>query len=420
LDVKEKALEKINESILEIGTHLADVRKRMDDMPDSGSLKEMEKRIKDDLVPKMVERSDLELALKRMDELEAQQTRLIEGVDSLEKTTEQEKHDKRHAEVFRSYLLSNCDAALPAVREFARDHEKRAGLSEGTATEGGFLVPAPLELEMQKNITEIDPIQAIARVITLARGNSWQAPKRTAIPTAAKTKEKGKSAASSSTYKMIERTVRPGTVNTTGVSVDFLADVIGAEAMLAEDAAEAIAYLQGTKFVEGTDSGEPEGFTVNSDVATVTGTNTTDHKVSGEDFFALLTALKSPYRKNSTFVFNSTVLYNALSIRADLTAAGGGTASGAFILPFSLRDGIPNTIAGRPFVIAETMPDDGTQNNLAVAFADWKKAYWIAKRGGIMLTRDPYSDKPNLEFLWRFRYDGCVVRDEAMKILKMG
>lgn len=399
-----------------VDTAVADVR---------GDLLETETRIKNELVPALLERQRIELKaeadkaneeiLAKMDDIATRAEMAASGGGVSKGRAE----DTRIlCDAFRDFAMYRSYETEPVKR--AKELIERRDLSEGTDTEGGYLVPEPLREEMIKIITVIDPIESLARKITIRNGNSYKAPKRTGIPTAYKVGEQETPTASAPTFGSIDRVLHPVSVYTTGISTDFLADVVEADQVITEAAAEAFAYKLGYNYIMGTGVGEPEGIFVNADISTVTGTNTTSHKVSGEDFFKLLTTLKEFYRPNATFIFNSTVLYNALSLRENLTAAGGGTASGAFILPFSLRDGVPATIAGKPFRICESIASDGTINYLSVAFGDFRKGYWIARKGGISLLKDPYTGAPDWKYLWRMRDDGVVVNSEAIKILKMG
>ena len=54
---------------------------------------------------------------------------------------------------------------------------------------------------------------------------------------------------------------------------------------------------------------------------------------------------------------------------------------------------------------------------LALALADWREAYQIVDRQGITIQRDPYTQKPFVEFYTRRRVGGDVVNFQAIKLL---
>ncbi|MBU1621795.1 MAG: phage major capsid protein, partial [Gammaproteobacteria bacterium] len=54
--------------------------------------------------------------------------------------------------------------------------------------------------------------------------------------------------------------------------------------------------------------------------------------------------------------------------------------------------------------------------SLSVAIADWQEAYMIVDRLGITIQRDPYTQKPYVEFYTRKRVGGDVINYQAIKI----
>jgi HK97 family phage major capsid protein len=65
----------------------------------------------------------------------------------------------------------------------------------------------------------------------------------------------------------------------------------------------------------------------------------------------------------------------------------------------------------------EDMPVFGA-NALPIGFGNWKKGYTIVDRVGTRVLRDPYTDKPYINFYTTKRVGGMVVDSEAIKLLK--
>ena len=57
-------------------------------------------------------------------------------------------------------------------------------------------------------------------------------------------------------------------------------------------------------------------------------------------------------------------------------------------------------------------------NSLSVAFGNFKLGYLIAERSETAILRDPYSNKPFVNFYATKRIGGCVSNSEAIKLLK--
>lgn len=92
---------------------------------------------------------------------------------------------------------------------------------------------------------------------------------------------------------------------------------------------------------------------------------------------------------------------------------------GRFIWQDSLQAGEPSRLLGYPVHVFEDMPAIGS-DSVSVAFGNWQKGYSIVDRIGIRLLRDPYTDKPNVNFYVTKRVGGSVTDSDAIKLLKFG
>ena len=82
-----------------------------------------------------------------------------------------------------------------------------------------------------------------------------------------------------------------------------------------------------------------------------------------------------------------------------------------------LRDGGQLVLLGDPIVLMQDLPDLAA-NSLSIVLADWRRFYYIIDRFGIRVLRDPYTNKPYIQFYTTKRVGGSVVNFEAGKILK--
>jgi HK97 family phage major capsid protein len=78
---------------------------------------------------------------------------------------------------------------------------------------------------------------------------------------------------------------------------------------------------------------------------------------------------------------------------------------------------MPATILGKPVVTDDNMPALGA-GAFPVAFGNFQRGYLIADRFGIRVLRDPYTNKPFVQFYTTKRVGGGVVNFEAIKLLK--
>lgn len=123
----------------------------------------------------------------------------------------------------------------------------------------------------------------------------------------------------------------------------------------------------------------------------------------------VVTALKADYRTNARWLMNRKTAGTIRKLK---------DSEGRFIWQDSLQAGQPALMLGYPVTIAEDMPDT-TSGNYPVAFGDWRAAYTIVDRMGEKLLRDPYTNKPNVNFYMYRRVGGDVANFEAFKLLKV-
>lgn len=119
--------------------------------------------------------------------------------------------------------------------------------------------------------------------------------------------------------------------------------------------------------------------------------------------------LPAPYRQNSTWLMSS-VTAAALSKLKDT--------EGNLIWREGLIVGQPATLLGRPVEIDEGMPAP-TAGNLPVAFGDFNAGYLINDRQGVRVLRDPYTNKPFVNFYSTKRVGGGLLDPNAIRLLKI-
>ena len=84
----------------------------------------------------------------------------------------------------------------------------------------------------------------------------------------------------------------------------------------------------------------------------------------------------------------------------------------------SLMAGQPPLLLGRPVEIDEAMPAPDL-SALAIAFADFRAGYLVNDRIGTRVLRDPYTNKPYVNFYITKRVGGGVLDPNAIKVLQL-
>jgi HK97 family phage major capsid protein len=83
----------------------------------------------------------------------------------------------------------------------------------------------------------------------------------------------------------------------------------------------------------------------------------------------------------------------------------------------SAQAGQPAMLLGYPVAIDEGRPNVGA-NSLPIAFGNWRRGYRIVDRLGTRILRDPYTNKPKVNFYLTKRVAGAVADFKAIKFLK--
>ncbi len=194
------------------------------------------------------------------------------------------------------------------------------------------------------------------------------------------------------------------------------------EQWLTEEIARDFAQKEGTAFINGNGTAKPKGFLTYPIAATPDATRafgTLQYNATGvaggfsatapaEQLIDLLHSLRATYRQGAVWVMNSKTVSIIRKFK---------DATGHFIWQPSFSEGRSPTLLGYDVVEAEDMPDVGT-GSLSIAFGNFYHGYIIADRVGTRILRDPFTNKPYVQFYATKRVGGAVLNSEAIKLMK--
>jgi len=123
--------------------------------------------------------------------------------------------------------------------------------------------------------------------------------------------------------------------------------------------------------------------------------------------------LKSTYRRNATFAFNSTIEGEVRQYK-DTT--------GQYLWQPPVQAGAPATLLGKPVINPEGLPDGDTDGLLPIVVGDFKRGYRIRDRAGVSVQRlvERYAEYDQTGFIVKKRTGGKVVLPEAFQVIKVG
>lgn len=307
----------------------------------------------------------------------------------------------------KSQELKSFEVYLRKASQFIGTEELKY-LRTDVDSEGGYLVPSPLEGEIIKKITETSFLRTVATVRPMSSKSS-STPSRTNIVSAGMVGEGETDSLSNSKYGLEKLFAKKAQVTSQATIEDLEDSSYDVLNLMANDVAETMGQLEGLQFVNGSGAGNNcEGFMSNANIASIN-----SGSASAITFDSLITAtgaLKVGY--NPIYAFNRTTLASIRKLKDNqnnyLWTAG------------NLSAGVPNQLNGFNYIILPDMPDIGA-DLFPVVFGDFKKGYVIGDRKGMTMLRDDITKKREgkVEFTWYKRFAGAVQLPEAFVKIKI-
>jgi len=277
-------------------------------------------------------------------------------------------------------------------------------------TNGGFLVPVEFVRDIIKDITEVSPVRQVA-MVRQAQSKSMEQPIRTGLLTAGWVGEGDTGTEANSTYGSRMIHVKKIFVQVQITPEELQDAAFDMEQEIRSDVTERFAQVEGAGFTKGTGVNQPIGFMSAPDVPEINSGVAND--ITADNFYDLEANLKSGYLSNSIYGLNRFTIGRVRRLKA--------SGNGEYLWsPGNLAAGVPNAIAGYPYV---EMPDLDSiaANNFPVIFADFRRFYQIADRMSLEVVRDDVTKALEGKILFNYflRVGGDVRQPEAGVKLKV-
>lgn len=203
---------------------------------------------------------------------------------------------------------------------------------------------------------------------------------------------------------------------------DIFFDVVG---WLTNDAGMAMAQALSQSIYNGNGTAQPLGFvntapTSSADYASplraaaafqyVPCVSASPQAVGADDIIDLVYALAPAYRANARFMMNTVTQGHVRKLK-DTT--------NQYLWQPSLQAGQPDRLLGYPVGTWENLANPTTADGFSVAFGDFSRAYLLVARTGMAIDRNPYGTIGYTSFYLRKRWGGCVLNNDAVKLLKL-
>ncbi|MFD1746547.1 phage major capsid protein [Rhizobium helianthi] len=373
-------------------------------------LNEIEQKLTADVVT----RDKLERINRSMDEQKRvlDQLALKKARPALGRGPETGPEAAEHKAAFEAYMRRGDEGAL-------RELEAKA-MSAGSSSDGGYLVPDPVDSEIGRRLSVVSPMRALSTVRTvstavLKKPFALTGPATGWVTETAARPQTASPQLSELTFPTMELYAMPAASQT--LLDDAAVDI---EAWLASEVDTVFAEQEGDAFIRGDGVNKPKGFLSYDTVAdgswswgklgyVATGAAGAFATSGASDVLvSAIYSLKAGHRQNATFLMNRRTQGEIRKLK---------DADGNYLWRPPATAGQAATLMGFPVAEGEEMPDIGA-NALPIAIGDFRAGYLVVDRTGVRILRDPYSAKPYVLFYTTKRVGGGVQNFEAIKLVK--
>jgi HK97 family phage major capsid protein len=354
-------------------------------------------------------KSNIEKLQNAMDAMEAKSQ--IPAFGAVDAKSYSEKEVKEFA-AFNDFLRNGERNITPesekTIKNMLMEYKDMSG---GTPADGGNLVPQILASRIIDKVKEISPIRMYADVLTIGIGNELQTPRKTKAAAGGWIGEStARSKTDSPQFDLLKNPVMEMYANC-AITQSLLEDqAFNLESYISNDIATTFAQLEGSAFVTGDGSLKPSGILQGAGTAAGFGVV----KSGSATDFTLDNLIELEYSLSSKYIANAKWFMSRATIRK---VRGFKDTTGQYLWQPSNIVGEPATFDGYPVIETPDMPVAGA-DALPVAFGDMRQGYQIVDKRGMTMLRDPYTNKPFVNFYATMRVGGKVANTEAVKLLQ--
>lgn len=312
---------------------------------------------------------------------------------------EEPKTNSAYTKAFDRFFRKGDEAGLEAA---IRDNP-RAAMNVGTPEDGGYTAPTEWDRSIIDKLKTVSPMRQIATIQTIS-GNGFS---KLYNDRATASGWVGETAArpETTTAKFAEVKFNTGEIYANPAATQRLLDdsEISLENWLAGEVEAEFAYQEGLAFISGNGTDKPKGLLTYTTAGTHPWGAIPEVKtgkaaaLSLEGLIDLVYDLPSERTPGARFALNRKTQGEIRKIK---------DGNGQFIWQPGLQQGQPATILGHPMTEMAAMPDIAA-NSVPIVFGDFS-GYLIIDRTGIRILRDPYTNKPFVQFYTTKRVGGGV------------
>ena len=324
--------------------------------------------------------------------------------------------------------LDGTAMASPELKGFVDGYLRLGRTAElksvtgAVAADGGFAVPREIDEMIAAQLKTISPIRSVAQIVQTGTAGYRKLITNSAANSGWVSETGARPETLTSKFNEIVPPMGELYANPSASQAMLDDAAFDLEAWLADEIATEFARAEGAAFVNGSGTNQPKGFLQQPTALTTDATRafgTLQHVVTANatgfdttpelKLIDLVHALRAGHRQGAVFVMNTKTLAAVRKFKA---------ADGSFLWQPGIFENAPARLLGYPVIEAEDMPDIAA-NALPIAFGNFRNGYIIAERKATSILRDPYTNKPYVNFYATKRIGGQVLDSDAIKLLKI-
>lgn len=297
--------------------------------------------------------------------------------------------------------------------------EIQASLNKGVATEGGYLAPVEWDRTITDRLVKVSAMRGIASVQTISSAGFSKLFNNRGTTSGWVGETASRPATNTPTFSPL--TFATGEIYANPAATQQMLDdaEVNLEAWLAGEVETEFAYQEGIAFLSGNGVDKPRGI-----LTYVTGgANAATHPwgailavnsgaaaaVTADSVLDLIYELPGEYTGDAKFMMNRNTqkLFRKLK-----------DGQGNYLWQPTYTAGQPATLADYPIIDMPGMPDVAA-SAIPALFGDFKRGYLIVDRTGVRVLRDPFTNKPFVQFYTTKRVGGGVQNPDVIKALKI-
>jgi len=326
----------------------------------------------------------------------------------------QSSEDRELKNAFVQFVRSGDKSGVNAIK---------AAMTVDSDLDGGVLVAPQIATEIWKVMRDVSPIRQVARIVELG-SDAYEEPQDQGNSAGADWVGEREARQNTSTPKLGALRIPSHELSAQPAVTQKLLDdaSFDVERWLIDKLGEDFAIKEGNAFVAGNGVGKPRGYTTYPTSAVADATRAwgkLEHVITGAAG-AFAATEPADVLVDVSLKLKPQYLTNARWMMSRATAAVVRKLKDAnenYLWQPALQTGQPNMLLGYPVMFDEEVPAIAS-NSLSIWFGDFGRGYTIAQRKAIGTLRDPFTNKPYVNFYTVARVGGDVCDFHALKAVK--